>query len=175
ATPEIGLRCAFTPVVNHFDPDFLAFREQFPQRIHEGDTITQVGDQRVQNWTQLLRTLLALRDQTPETVPDLHAEDLLADKKPVAQKNYLNWDGNPIVRVRYERDGVSHSVWCRVGPTPVETLLPTVLWFLLKIGLFVVGAIVFWQRPDDRSAGQFFLVCSLSLGAYIGGYHWWRI
>jgi transcriptional regulator with GAF, ATPase, and Fis domain len=62
-----------------------------------------------------------------------------------------------------------------VGQTPAETLVPSILWFFLKIGLFLVGAIVFWKRPEDRSAQQFFLLCICSFGAYIGGYHWWRI
>ncbi|HZY88542.1 MAG TPA: sigma 54-interacting transcriptional regulator, partial [Gemmataceae bacterium] len=68
-----------------------------------------------------------------------------------------------------------HSVWCRLGHSPVETLVPSVLWFFLKIGLFVVGAVVFWKRPGDRSAAQFFLFCIVSFGAYMGGYHWSRI
>jgi transcriptional regulator with GAF, ATPase, and Fis domain len=53
--------------------------------------------------------------------------------------------------------------------------VPSILWFFLKIGLFGVGAIVFWKRPDDRSAKQFFLLCICSLGAYIGGYNWSQI
>ncbi len=77
--------------------------------------------------------------------------------------------------MRYQRGGAEHTVWLRLGPAPAETFLPSVLWFFLKIGLFLVGAIVFWKRPGDRSAGQFFLLCLCSFGAYIGGYHWWRI
>jgi transcriptional regulator with GAF, ATPase, and Fis domain len=53
--------------------------------------------------------------------------------------------------------------------------VPSVLWFVLKIGLFLVGALVLWKRPGDRSAAQFFRLCIVSFGAYIGGYHWSRI
>ncbi len=66
-------------------------------------------------------------------------------------------------------------MWLRVGRPPYETLVPSLLWFSLKIGLFAVGAIVFWKRPEDRSAPLFFLLCIVSFGAYIGGYHWHRI
>ena len=38
-----------------------------------------------------------------------------------------------------------------------------------------VGALVFWKRPADLSARQFFLLCMVTLGAYMGGYHWSRI
>ncbi len=41
--------------------------------------------------------------------------------------------------------------------------------------MFAVGAIVLWKRPEDRSAAQFFWLCIVSFGAYMGGYHWSRI
>src|SRR5262249_51246647 len=71
--------------------------------------------------------------------------------------------------------GQEISVWCRLGKPPVETLVPSVLWFFLKLGLFLVGALVFWKRPEDRSAAQFFLLCIVTFGAYMGGYYWLRI
>ena len=49
------------------------------------------------------------------------------------------------------------------------------MWFFLKLGLFVVGALVFWKRPSNVSATQFFLLCIVTLGAYMGGYHWSHI
>src|SRR4051794_8765458 len=60
-TPEIGLRCAFTPVVNHFDRDFLYPRGQEPLR--DGDRIVQMGNQRIANWSQLMRKLVELHDE----------------------------------------------------------------------------------------------------------------
>ena len=49
------------------------------------------------------------------------------------------------------------------------------LWLLLKIGLFSVGVLVYWNRPSDGAAAQFFVLCVVSLGAFVGGYHWARI
>ena len=62
-----------------------------------------------------------------------------------------------------------------MGQTPPVTLVPSILWLVLKIGLFFVGALVFWKRPGDAAAAHFFLLCIVSLGAFIGGYHWVRI
>jgi transcriptional regulator with GAF, ATPase, and Fis domain len=175
-TPEIGLRCAFTPVVNDFDPDFLYPRDQ--ARLHVGDEIMQLGDRDVRSdWLELLRKLLDLNNEPAEEVTSLPAEPP-DDKVPAAGPTTILLDGQRLVRVLYHRPGESkktHTVWLRVGTTPAETLVPSVLWFFLKIGLFLVGAIVFWKRPEDRSAQQFFLLCLCSFGAYIGGYHWWRI
>jgi transcriptional regulator with GAF, ATPase, and Fis domain len=176
ATPEIGVRCAFTPIVNHFYPEFLYPRDQVP--LQEGDIIVRVGNQQVDNWSQLLRKMLTLRTDEPEIVRGLSVEDLRAGQ--VSEKlAFLALDGQRLVRVVYRRPGEgeagTQSVWCRLGRSPLETLIPSVLWFFLKVGLFAVGAIVFWKRPEDRPAAQFFWLCIVSFGAYMGGYHWSRI
>src|SRR5581483_6159094 len=54
-TPEIGVRCAFTPAVDHFDSHFLYPRKQEPLR--DGDVIKTVGDRQVHNWSQLMRKI----------------------------------------------------------------------------------------------------------------------
>ncbi len=175
--PEVGIRCAFTPEVNHFYPEFLYPENQPP--LQQGDRVVELAGRRVENWSQFLRKLTRLREEPAEEVPGLKAADLLGEPPALAGKNYLLLDGQRVVRVRYERpdgpDAGPHSAWCRLGHSPVETLVPSVLWFFLKVGLFLVGAVVFWKRPEDRSAAQFFLFCIVSFGAYMGGYHWSRI
>jgi transcriptional regulator with GAF, ATPase, and Fis domain len=167
STPEIGIRCAFTPVVNHFFPEFLYPPDQ--EKIESGDVVVGLDNQPVDNWSQLLQKLIALRAEPAEPGD----REALADTK----QGHLLIDGQEVVRVDYTRGTGAgpHRVWCRLGPAPVETLVPSVLWFFLKIGLFAVGAIVFWKRPEDRSAVQFFLLCIVSFGAYMGGFHWSRI
>ena len=146
ATPEIGVQWAFTPVVNHFYPQFLDPPDQEPLLV--GDTVVAIAGHPVENWSQILRRI----EHLPEHV---------------------------VVRVDYHRpgdpDGMVRSVWLRVGQTPMDALVPSVLWLLLKIGLFSVGVLVFWNRPTDGAAAQFFVLCVVSLGAFVGGYHWARI
>jgi transcriptional regulator with GAF, ATPase, and Fis domain len=167
SSPEIGIRCAFTPVVNHFYEDFVFPRGADPLR--PGDRIVSLAGRPVQNWSQLLHTLNALRQTTPTAVS-------LSELRDPQTAPYVQVDDGPqVVRVNYERDGKAGQSWCRLGPSPVETLVPSILWFFLKVGLFVVGALVFWKRPGDRSAAQFFLLCIVTVGAYMGGYHWSRI
>ncbi len=173
-TPEIGIRCAFTPVVNHFYPSFLYPTDQPP--LHEGDLIVRVADQPVENWSQLLRKTSLLGTETPAVVADLSLEDLRAGRVPT-KYTFLALDGQRLVRVVYRRPGEvgERTAWCLLGRSPFETLAPSILWFFLKVGLFIVGAIVFWKRPEDRPAAQFFWLCIVSFGAYMGGYHWTRI
>ena len=49
------------------------------------------------------------------------------------------------------------------------------IWFLQEIVIFGIGARVFWRRPRDESARLFFWLCTLTVGAYMGGYHWTEI
>ncbi len=169
-TPEIGIRCAFSPVVNQFYPQFL-FSEDHPG-LQPGDTILQVGTRPIQSWPDLIRGQMELNKQPGE----LHPRGELADAWAAPPVSLLA-DGKRVVRVVYQRPGASgpEAVLCQVGPPPTESLLPSLLWFFLKIGLFAVGALVYWKRPGDPYAGQFFVLCIFTLGAYIGGYHWSQI
>src|SRR5690348_2476071 len=56
--PDIGVRCAFTPVVNHFNRDFL-FRTDAsdPDGLDGDDEIGRIGGTDVSNWAQILHEL----------------------------------------------------------------------------------------------------------------------
>ena len=174
-TPEIGVRWAFTPIVTHFYSQFLDPADQDP--LKEGDAVVAIAGHPVENWSQLMRKVEHLRDEPAESGD----EDLLADAahNGASERTHLVIDGRHVVRIDFRRagdpEGTTRSVWLRVGPTPLVTLVPSLLWLVLKIGLFAVGVLVFWNRPTDRAAGLFFLLCIVSLGAFVGGYHWARI
>src|SRR5207244_288571 len=64
STPEVGIRCAFTTVVNNFYPAFLYPEDQ--DSLQPEDRIVQVGDSPpIENWSQLLRATMLLRDRQP--------------------------------------------------------------------------------------------------------------
>jgi transcriptional regulator with GAF, ATPase, and Fis domain len=169
--PDIGVRCAFTPVVNHFNEHFF-FASASPNAGSPSgeDEIVSIGGKEISNWVQILHELNVLRRTEVEigTTDDLRED---------SGKTHLMVGETEILRVGYRSasGGKTHEVWLRVGRPPYERLVPSILWFLFKIILFAVGAIVFWKRPEDRSAMLFFLFCLVSFGAYMGGYHWQRI
>ncbi|MDQ3333391.1 MAG: sigma-54 factor interaction domain-containing protein, partial [Planctomycetota bacterium] len=49
------------------------------------------------------------------------------------------------------------------------------LWLIPHLGILLVGGAAFWQRPFDRSARLFYVMCIVTLGAYVGGFHWWTV
>ena len=58
---------------------------------------------------------------------------------------------------------------------PSWTYYRSCVWFLQELLIFAIGARVFWKRPDDDSAQLFFAVCIVTVGAFMGGYHWTEI
>ena len=58
---------------------------------------------------------------------------------------------------------------------PTRTYVWSCVWFLQELLIFGVGARVFWKRPGDVSARLFFVLCLVTVGAYMGGYHWTEI
>src|SRR5262245_37726146 len=167
--PDLGLRFGFGCYVNHVYPGFLEtpHSEAAPDLV--GTRIEKIGQQPVRNLPELLRATIDLEKVSARTVSDLLA------LKP--EDNLVLVNGERLVRIEYRgaEDNLPHAVWCKVGTPPRESLAPAVIWLCIKMGLFAVGFLVFWKRPTDRSAALFFLLCTVTFGAYIGGYHWWQI
>jgi transcriptional regulator with GAF, ATPase, and Fis domain len=190
--PDIGLRCAFKTelsyVYNQYrwtTPRPLLTAEQRatdepPQLLeqalalpHRGDLVLTVGGKAIEVWPRLLRALIDL-----EPAPNGVSSTEEAEERHLT---YVRVGEDRLVYVTFESaqspngQPRRYGCWWRIGHLPLEEVVPSILWFSLKIGLFMVGALVFWKRPTDRTASQFFLLCIVTVGAYMGGYHWARI
>ncbi len=180
STPDIGFRCAFSPVVKRLTKPSPG--ESYPQ---VGDVITQVGNLHFPEDTQLWAQVMVLRELNRRDEPldqqgpalSVHAEPdgralQGADGETLVHENAA---GEKRILVKFQRAGLPMTAYCPLDRFPSWEMGPSILWFILKLGLVGIGALVFWKRPSDRSAAQFFLLCIVTLGAYIGGYHWSRI
>ena len=74
STPELGVRCAFSPVVNHFYPEFSYLKNS--GHLWEGDRIVQVADQRIVEWSQLLHKLKDLQKDLLPAIDEKRAAEL---------------------------------------------------------------------------------------------------
>ena len=182
-TPDIGIRCAFSPTVKRVH---ASLTDQLPAA---GDTLVQVGnfqfpEKKSECWAQvLLLRELNLRSRS------LDEQALGLQKRQEENQDWslVNFKGETIlkqnsegekfvlVRFRVAGNDQLREVWSKIGRLPLHELGPSILWFVLKLGLFGIGALVIWKRPGDRSASQFFLLCCVTVVAYMGGYHWARI
>jgi transcriptional regulator with GAF, ATPase, and Fis domain len=171
--PEIGLRFGFGTNIQHVDLSALR-PDQGPLPV-AGDFVKAIGnDFVIEHWGHVQQRIAYINDEHQEPIeswtPHLSAKT----------RNLLI-DGEHWVWVQYQRNSVKGnekklaSAWARVDKVSFEALLPSILWFFLKGGLFVIGAWVLWKRPNDRSALQFFLLCMVTCNAFMGGYHWQRI
>ncbi len=161
AMPDIGIRSAFsTAIMGQARP----IAGDVP---HEGDEITRVGDIPIIFWPDLLNAPFYLRER-------LHETEVL----PSWAKSFeVGGEDVTAVRVHFKRPdgGKEFESWFVLGKLPWEDLAPSILWFVFKVMLFSVGALVLWKRPTDDAATQFFFLCVVTLGAFMGGYHWSHI
>src|SRR5205823_6266154 len=115
--------------------------------LQKRDRIVRIGDHRVEDWPQMLRCMRLLREDED---PALRKTD---DRQELdsAKENRIVFQGEKLIRVSYKRGDAEEaaSVWVKLAHPQLDTLVPTVLWFFIKAGLFVVGALVLWKRPGE--------------------------
>jgi transcriptional regulator with GAF, ATPase, and Fis domain len=158
--PDIGLYWLLSPEVSGYDHQRIV-ESSAPGSDLTKYRVKQVGDTTIHTWPGLIKALHELPDN-PEAGSQTHRIS----------------KGQEEVQVKLQKPGSEAApieVWCRVNRNQLESLLPSLLWFVLKGSLFLVGVLVWWKRPHDRSAAQFFFLSLVTVGAYMGGYHWWRI
>lgn len=90
-----------------------------------------------------------------------------------------SWGGTASewVSVTYWSEQDQKTLTTKVAVQPVAgfELAVTLVWFLCQLGIFGLSALAFWKRPFDRPARLFFAMCIVTLGAFVGGYHWWLL
>jgi transcriptional regulator with GAF, ATPase, and Fis domain len=174
-TGDPGLRCVFGKLIKDVDegrewktsrsaelagPDQLAPGYQWSDHPPERGSILQEITMRsarsprildvytIEHYTDYVKALRALRDRIGQSI-------VVKWRSPDGQSG---WVGETIVR----------------RPSP-RTYFWSVVWFLQEMMIFAVVARAFWTRPHDVAARLFFWLCVLTVGAFMGGYHWSQI
>ena len=142
---DIGVRCAFTTEIKEVIPSDY---EWSPSRPNPEDRLVSVGAIQVRHYTDYVRILRDLSSQVGSVVD-------------------VSW--------RDGKTGAIHSAQAKVRYRRSSTYLWSLVWFAQGLVIFMIGARVFWKRPRDESARVFFWLCTLTVGAYMGGYHWTEI
>ncbi len=142
---DIGLRCMFGTEVKETIPSAYEWTGVRPR---VGDTLRAIGACPIENYTDYVRAMRRLGQQVGQTI----------------DVTWMDHDGGEI-----------RTAQARVGYRPLGTYLWSLIWFLQEMLIFAVGGLVFWKRPQDASARLFFWLCIVTVGAYMGGYHWTEI
>ncbi|MCI0377060.1 MAG: sigma 54-interacting transcriptional regulator, partial [Gemmataceae bacterium] len=159
--PDIGLTTAFSAAVQGPPHTYAGPRPEV------GDVVKRIGETHIRTWADVLHAPFHLRGQ-------LNEKDTLPDW---AKAVTINGEQATVVRVQFRSAATQadYESWCVLGRLPLEEMVPSVAWFFLMLSLFLVGTLVLWKRPTDDAAIHFFLLCVVTLGAFMGGYHWARI
>jgi transcriptional regulator with GAF, ATPase, and Fis domain len=135
----------------------------------KGDRLIMMDQMAVTNFLDFSRIQLSLRTRDfYSLVPDM---DPLTDGLPplVQDSDGVRW-----LKIEYTTPDSSAPITCAVQLQTVSArdVGLTLVWFLLQLLIFSVGAVAFWNRPFDDSARRFFAMSISTLGAFVGGFHW---
>ena len=142
--PDIGLRCMFSPVVHRVHDGYVRGADSHPPPDLDGFTIDQIGPYPIDSWPTLLRSLILL-DTKDAAVP-------VADLTQAGERTFVRLGNEKLVQVQLHRAGEAPvTVWCLLGHPHLDTLMPSLVWLLLNLGLFAMAAMLFWKRrPTGR-------------------------
>ena len=126
--------------------------------------------QPITNFLDFARAQLALRNRTAPSSPYRESNPSAESLPPLFQDD----DGVRWLRIEYihHETGERESCSVKLQSVPSTEVVVTLIWFLLQLLIFSVGAIAFWSRPFDEAARRFFAMCTATLGAFVGGFHW---
>ncbi|HCS54463.1 MAG TPA: hypothetical protein DIW81_23245, partial [Planctomycetaceae bacterium] len=81
------------------------------------------------------------------------------------------------VRIKYldTETGIVEKSFLMLRALPTLEVVLSIIWCLLEFSVFTLAALSFYTRPSDHAGRMFFLLCFLTLPAFVGGYHWWVI
>jgi len=140
-----------------------------------GDVLLRIGEQPIRSFNDFARSLRQVHRAQVSREGLLNAgvdPSLVRESLP---KLVEIETGERLIEVEFRHHGASQTSWVFVQSLPLDEVLPTLVWFLLQLGITAVGALAVWHRPFDRPARLFFAMCVVTLGAFVGGFHWWII
>jgi transcriptional regulator with GAF, ATPase, and Fis domain len=180
-TTDIGLGCTFGTEIQKLDSDYAPPETEGADQPQLGDHLVQVGPKAIATWSDFLHALADL-DQ-PDLFPRLRVgpDTAFESLEQLEQKSshVIQRGSQEFVRVVLEHNEASgvrrFACWRVIGPPPWQETAHSLLWFSVKIVLLLVVSVVFWKRPNDEPTKRFFILCIVTVGAFMGGYHWRRI
>ncbi len=144
-TGDIGLHCIFKTQVKEAIPTDYQWE---PTRPEIGDEIIAIGTRPIRHYTDFVSAIREIRVREGSRVEVV----------------WLKGD-----------DGKEVRASALIQYRPFRTYLWSLIWFIQEMLIYLLGARVFWKRPRDDSALLFFCLCMVTVGAYMGGYHWTEI
>jgi len=141
-----------------------------------GDVLVAVRDKPVRSFLDFAYSLQALRNAPIDSGGRLATRSEMAvDSAGLLPALVETDDGGRFVRIDFYRPDQRATLRTRllVKSLPLNEVLLSFVWLVLQMLIFAVGALAVWHRPFDRVARLFFVMCAVTMAAFIGGFHWW--
>ena len=162
----IGVRCMFGTEVEEEVPADFVWKPLQPERgeaeRRRGSTATPSPRPQVGDRLTLIGSTTLREGQYSDYIQAMRGLN-----HRVGQAVEVEWEDPNTEEIRAAEAIVRYP--------PTRSYVWSCLWFLQELLIFAVGARVFWKRPGDDSARLFFVLCIVTVGAYMGGYHWTEI
>ena len=142
--------------------------------IVAGDILLRIGDQPIHSFGDFAQTLRSLRRPVTRDGLLKAGDDPSLVREPLPSLVQIE-AGSRLVEVEFRHDNIVKTSWLVVQSLPLGDILLTFVWFLLQLGITAVGALAVWHRPFDRPARLFYAMCIVTMGAFVGGFHWWVV
>lgn len=141
-----------------------------------GDFLVSVRDKPVRSFLDFAYSLQALRNAPIDSGGRLATRaEIAVDSGGLLPALVETDDGGRFVRVEFYRPSQKTTLRTRllVKSLPLGEVLLSFVWLALQMVIFAIGALAVWHRPFDRVARLFFVMCAVTMAAFIGGFHWW--
>ncbi|MEQ9411338.1 MAG: sigma 54-interacting transcriptional regulator [Fuerstiella sp.] len=187
--PDIGLRCLLPMSAGesqelkitqfvHSDDDILG------TPVTGGDQLLQVARKPANNFLLFIHNLASLRAApippggllNPGSDPSEVPAELVPELVDISSGT--NRPAQRMVELLVRTPNSSFPTKPQRTYVAVKTLKPTdflltIVWFLCQLGILLVALTAWWQRPAERVVRLFCMMCSVSMVAFVGGFHWW--
>lgn len=187
--PDIGIRCLLPDSPRDFETRGLEIN-QFPDvdpSARSGDRLMMVNRQPINTFLDLVDQLAALRSAKiapgGQLPPGSDPSELAESDVPGLVEIYGE-DSNAVperqVEVKFRvlssaRPDLPNRVYVPVNAIDIFDVSLTIVWFVCQLLILAVAMAAYWNRPYDRIAQNFCLMCCASMGAFVGGFHWWLL
>ena len=141
------------------------------------DILTKIGDYPIRTFLDFSRVLSKLRDDKLPPGSQLQPN---SDPTELPVPNIVEiQNSGRFIKIEFlsvtDETKSPRSAWIEIQSIPSGDVAISLLWFSLELVILAIGAFAYWMRPFDRTTRIFFIMGTITLVAFIGGYNWWII
>ncbi|MDA0831665.1 MAG: sigma 54-interacting transcriptional regulator [Planctomycetota bacterium] len=183
-SPDIGVRCL---LIGRAGPDSLrpGIEIQSLPSLNcltneppaNGSILLRVGEQPMRTYRDFPAALEWLRSAVPSGQPLYAGTNPYLTGEPIPRPVIAVEGIGTFVEIEYlaEGDPDVRRTYLQINSLPWSTLAQTMIWFALQLALTSLAGLAYWHRPFDNASRMFFLMTLVTMGAFVGGFHWWVI